>query len=55
MTIDSGEKWFTWFVDAIGIVNRGVADRLQKGGITIYKKDKIIYIEMDTSITEDIQ
>lgn len=44
--IPDGIEMFEWAIKAIETIKDGVADKLQKGNITIYKCGKIIRIDI---------
>lgn len=46
MKITNGKEWLEWFVSALTAIRSGVADKLEKGGITIYKCGKIIRVDI---------
>ena len=44
--ITNGKEWFEWLLSAIEAIKNGVADKLEKGNITIYKCGKIVRIDI---------
>ena len=35
-----------WFISAIGMIKSGIADKFEKGKVTVYKCGKIIRIDI---------
>ena len=42
-----------WIVNAVGIIASGVANKLEKGDVTVYKCGKIIRIDIKGEIQEE--
>lgn len=42
-----------WIVNAVGIIAIGIANKLEKGDVTVYKCGKIIRIDIKSEIQEE--